>query len=103
MDTPLIRRVRVLRRGQADLEAIERYVAVDSPAAAARLVDRLLEAIESLSELAERAVTPKDARLASLGFRCLSRRPYLIFFRLHRAEVRVHRILHGRRAYQHLL
>ena len=99
----MTRRVRVLRRGQADLEAIERYVATESPAAAARLLDRLLEAIESLSELGERAAIPKDPRLATLGFRFLSRRPYLIFFRLHRTEVRVHRIVHGRRAYQYLL
>ena len=78
-----------------DLEAIERYVATESPAAAARLLDRLLEAIESLSELDERAAIPKDPRLATLGFRFLSRRPYLIFFRLHRTQVDRQR-KHGR-------
>jgi plasmid stabilization system protein ParE len=83
--------------------SIRAYVERDSPQAAATLITALLDAIASLASFASRAPAPRDPRLRTLGFRYLAHRPYLIFFRLHRAEVRVHRVLHGKRAYQHLL
>jgi toxin ParE1/3/4 len=97
------RRVRLLKPAQADLLAIERYVALDSPATAAVWVGRLLEAIESLGEFAERGSHPRDRRIKTLGFRVMTHAPYLIFYRIHRSEVRVHRVVHGRREYQRLL
>src|SRR5205814_2071021 len=97
------RQVRLLKPAQADLIAIERYVAQDSPTTAVALVGGLLDAISSLDEFAERAPAPRDRRLKALGFRFLTHAPYLIFFRIRRAEVRVHRVLHGRREYQRLL
>ncbi len=99
----MIRRVRLLQRAQRDLEAIDAYLTSESPAAATKVLDALLDAIERLDVHAARAPTPRDPRLAALGFRILVRRPYLVFFRIHKAEVRVHRVLHGHRAYQHLL
>ncbi len=96
------RRVRLLEPAQADLIAIERYLAADSPTTAAPLVSGLLNAIMTLGEFAERAPAPRDDRIKALGFRVLTRAPYLIFFRIHHREVRVHRVLHGRREYQRL-
>lgn len=95
-----MRKVRLLRRAQADLESIERYLLTEAGSSvAARTVDRLLDVIETLEDHAERAATPRDERLRGLGFRYLVRRPYLVFFRIQPREVRVHRVVHGHRKY----
>jgi len=97
------RRVRLLRRAQNDLLEIQRYVARDSPPAADRTVDRILDSIESLDESPLRGVTPRDARLQAQGFRFLVVTPCLVFYKVARREVRVYRVLHGRRAYEDIL
>jgi addiction module RelE/StbE family toxin len=96
-------RVRVLRRAQRDLLEIRRYIARDSPEAADRVVDGLLEAIESLDERPLRGARPRDERLRRLGFRFLVVAPHLIFYKVIRREVRVYRVLHGKRAYEKTL
>jgi plasmid stabilization system protein ParE len=97
------RTVRVLRRAAADIVEIDRYLARESPSIATRVIDDLLDAIDSLAELAERAPRPRDETLRARGYRFLSQRPYLVFFKIKGRQVRVHRVLHGRRAYARLL
>lgn len=96
-------RVRVLRRAEPDLTEIERYVHRDSPEAAVGVVDGLLDSLESLHESPLRGVVPGDERLKRLGFRFLAVAPHLVFYKVVRKEVRVYRILHGKRAYEDLL
>ena len=97
------RSVRILRRAQSDLEEIQRYVERDRPRAAARLVDRLLDAIESLERLPESGVVPRDTRLATLGFRVRIEGEHLVFYKVMRTQLRVYRVLHGRRRYGRLV
>jgi len=96
-------RVRVLRRAERDLLEIQRYIARDSPAAADRVVDGLLDSIESLNGSPLRGAVPRDERLKGLGFRFLVVPPHLVFYKVVRSELRVYRVLHGKRAYQDLL
>ncbi len=96
-------KVRILRKAQDDLEEIQRYVARDRPAAADRLVDRLLDRIESLEDFPEAGVVPRDERLVVLRFRVLVEGEYLVFYRLVRTQVRVYRVVHGRRRYGHMI
>ena len=97
------RSVRILRRAQSDLEEIQRYVERDRPKAAARLVDRLLDAIESLEQLPENGVSRRDARLAALGYRVRIEGEHLVFYKVMPTHVRVYRVLHGRRRYAPLI
>jgi addiction module RelE/StbE family toxin len=97
------RRVRVLQRAERDLLAIQRYIARDSPGAADRVIDELLEAIASLDESALRGTVPSDERLKGLSFRFLVVPPHLVFYKVIRRQVRVYRVLHGKRAYQDIL
>jgi plasmid stabilization system protein ParE len=97
------RSLRVLRRAADDLAEIDRYLRRESPAAAERIVGELLDAIESLAQLAERAPTPRDPVLRARGYHYIVRRPYRVFFKIAGKQVRVHRVLHGRRAYDKLL
>jgi toxin ParE1/3/4 len=95
--------VRILRHAQLDLAETQRYAARDRPAAAQRLVERLLGSIESLEKLSNRGVVPRDARLAALGYRVLVEGEHLVFYKVSPKQVRVYRVLHGRRKYAHLI
>ena len=95
--------VRILRRAQADLEEIQRYVERDQPDAAVRLIEGLLDEIESLGRLPSRGVVPRDDRLKILGYRVLVEGQYLIFYKPLRTQVRVYRVIHGRRRYEHMI
>jgi toxin ParE1/3/4 len=96
------RAVRILRRAQFDLVEIQRYAERDRPAAAQRLVDRLLTSIESLEKMSDRGTVPRDERLAALGYRVLVEGAHLVFYRALPTQLRVYRVLHGRRKYAHL-
>ena len=97
------RSVRVLRRAQRDLQTIYDFVAREAPHRANAFIDGLLDAIESLGTMSERAAVPRDEVLASRGFRALVHGAYLVFYKLTRSQVRVHRVIHGHRAYRDLL
>jgi toxin ParE1/3/4 len=97
------RSVRVLRRAQNDLIEIHSYVRRDRPNAADRLVSKLFDAIESLEQHANRGMVPRDKRLRSLGYRVLIEGEYLVFYKALRTQVRIYRVVHGRRRYRHLV
>jgi toxin ParE1/3/4 len=93
--------VRVLRRAERDLQTIYAYLAREAPGHADRLVDEMLDAIDTLSSFPERGSSPRDPVLRTQGF--LVHRPYLIFYKSTKRLVRVYRVIHHKRAYQHLL
>ena len=97
------RAVRVLRRAQHDLREIYDYVAREAPLRADSFIDGFLDAIASLNELSERGATPRDEVLRQRGYRYLRYHEYLIFYKVLTRQVRVYRIVHAKRAYEHLL
>jgi len=94
--------VRVLGRAHRDLVEIRDYLGSDSPEAA-ELVEKLLSASEKLEQLPRWGAVPRDARLKGPGFRFRAVGSYLIFYKILRKQVRVYRVLHGRRAYEDIL
>lgn len=99
----MTRSVRILGRAQTDLLEIAAYVRRDAPARAERVLEALLLRIESLAKNPDRGPLPRDERLRALGFRFVVERPHLIFYKVLRSQVRIYRVLHGRRAYFDLL
>ena len=97
------RSVRILRRAQDDLVEIHRYILRDRPGAADRFVDNLLDAIESLELNPARGAVPRDQRVRGLGYRVLIHGEHLVFYKVLPRQVRVYRVLHGRRRYADLL
>ncbi len=95
--------VRVLRRAEGDLFGIYDEIAKDSPRRAVAMVERILDRIESLSELPSRGARPRDERLRQKGYRFVIERPYLVFYKVGSSQVWVHRVLHGKRAYERIL
>jgi toxin ParE1/3/4 len=95
--------VRILRRAQSDLIEIRNYIERDAPRAAERFVDKLIKKIEGLEKFPEMGIVPRDEHLQARGYRVLIEGEYLIFYKIMNRQVRVYRILHGRRKYRHLL
>ena len=95
--------VRILRKAQQDIIEIRDYVALDDPRASIRLIDKLLARIEDLAEFPEIGAVPRDKNLRARGYRFLLERDYLIFYKVFKRQIRVYRVIHGRRKYRHLL
>ncbi len=97
------KKVRILRRAQKDLIEIRNYIERDAPQAAERFVDKLISKIEGLESSPEMGVVPRDEYLQARGYRVLIEGEYLIFYKVLSRQVRVYRVLHGRRKYRHLV
>ena len=97
----------VLLTGHAerDLEALYDYIAVhDSPGSAAHVLDRVENALQSLSTYPERGSHPKE--LLALGIREYRQtffKPYRLIYRIVERRVYVYLIVDGRRDMQGLL
>jgi plasmid stabilization system protein ParE len=96
-------RVRVLKRAQNDLLAIQEYISRDNPTAADSWLRRFLALLGSLENFPNQGAVAKDRRLNRLGYRYLLHGDYVVFYEVFAKQVRVYRVLHGRRFYQHLL
>ncbi len=99
----MTRQVRVLRRAQTDLLEMQRYITRDNPTAAEGMLKAILDLIASLGEFSERGRIPQDAVLRAAGYRYLRYGEYLVFYKVLRSQVRVYRIVHGRRRYEDIL
>ena len=78
----------------ADLEEIWQYIADDSPDAADRIVDEILEACDKLRSSPEIGRPREDL---GTGLRSWPVRNYIIFYRFGGDTVGVARVLHGAR------
>ena len=97
------RPVRLLRSAETDIRGIARYITRDSPQSAEKTVARLLDAIDQLAVHPESGPIAREERLKSLGFRTLSCGAYLMFYKVVRTQVRIYRVLHGKRSFKSLL
>jgi plasmid stabilization system protein ParE len=95
--------VRVLRKAQADLLDIRRYLDAESSDLGDATVRDLLSAMERLGRFPESGPVARDTRLHRAGYRYRIAGAYLIFYRLVGSHVRVYRVLHQRRAYDRVL
>ena len=90
---------------EQDLESIHDYIArFDSPANADHVLERLMEAVESLAKFPDRGSRPKE--LLALGIREYRQtffRPYRLIYRVMERRVYVYLIADGRRDMQSLL
>ncbi len=98
-------RVRLVVDAEDDLVDIHRYVAQhDSPEAADRLLDKLLDGCASLSDLPERGHIPIElSRVDVSTYREIRLKPYRIIYQIEPRTVFVHAVLDGRRSLQDLL
>jgi toxin ParE1/3/4 len=97
--------VLLTRGAEQDLESIHDYIAeFDCKANADRVLDRLLEAVESLATFPERGAYPKE--LIALGirdYRQIAFKPYRVIYRVIGQRVYLYVVADGRRDMQSLL
>ena len=98
-------RVLLTAGAERDLEALHDYVIrSDGVPEAHRLLDRLMEAVDSLTSFPERGSHPKE--LAVLGikeYRQVLFKPYRVIYRVTGRQVIVYLVVDGRRDMQSLL
>ncbi len=102
---PVKFRVLLTAGAERDLEALYNHIArSDSPARAHQLLDRLMEAVESLATFPDRGGHPKE--LAALGireYRQILFKPYRMIYRVADRQVIIYLIVDGRRDMQSVL
>jgi plasmid stabilization system protein ParE len=92
------RRIEWSERAFEALDEAIGYVAADSPTAAERLLDRLLAAATSLSDLTERGrVVPE---FTDPAIRELIVPPYRILYEHDRQRIRILALVHGRQSFR---
>src|SRR5437868_10471778 len=65
-----------------NLRALNKYIAYDSPQNAARMVERILRAIDKLKQFPHRTVLERQSKKVKHPVRSLPVRPYVVFFRV---------------------
>lgn len=63
-----------------DITSILDYISMDAPNSANNLIDKIDEAISSLSSFPNKGVRPKDFNLKSKGYRMLIIDSYIVFY-----------------------
>jgi plasmid stabilization system protein ParE len=96
-------RVIITPRAGADLQAIYDYIAKDSAANAAGMVERILNALEPLKQFPHRTVVERQNPRLRHPVRSIAVRPDVVYFRVLDDEqvVRVLHVRHGARRRPH--
>ena len=87
-------RVRWLRKALANLDEEGEYIARDNPAAAARVVLRILSAVELLKQ---NPAIGRPGRVAGTRELVVTETPYVVPYRVREDVVEVLRVFHGAR------
>lgn len=87
-------RVRWLRTALANLDAEAEYIAEDSPAAAGRVVLRILQAVDLLKK---NPAIGRAGRVAGTRELVVAGTPYILPYRVRGEAVEILRVFHGAR------
>jgi toxin ParE1/3/4 len=87
-------RIKWLRTALKNLADEAEYIALDSPAAAARIVKAISEAVDSLAKY---PAIGRPGRVAGTRELVVSGTPYIVPYRVRTGSVEILRIFHGAR------
>src|SRR5690349_16015930 len=92
-------RIILLPEAAADLDAIHKFISQDSPDNAAKMVGRILAAIEKLEVFPNRTIVEHQSGRIKHPVRSLTVKPYIVYFRVLEGQraVIVHSVRHGAR------
>ncbi len=95
--------IRLLQVAEDDLREIISYIALDNPAAATALLDKIENSLSGLVSFPLLGKVPAEEALAGMGYRFLTLNNYLVFYTVEEQIIWVHRIIHSARNYISLL
>jgi len=83
----------------SDLHSIFRYIERDSPQNATRMIQKIIEGIDSLEQLPHRYPVAEGANNRRGEIRVMTIRPYLVFYRIleEQQAIRLITVRHGAR------
>lgn len=99
MTVPVLYRIILTLQALADLEEIYAYIAKDSPSRAASVIEKILDAIDSLEIFPHRNIVERQSAKVRSPIRSLPVKPFVIYFRVidDRNVVIIRHIQHGAR------
>lgn len=105
--SPVRYRIDISESAENDLRDIVRYISaqLSAPITALEMLEAIEQAMAGLVEMPHRAAAVADERLATIGYRKLILKNYIIFFSIDEKAkvVDVERILYGRRNWRAIL
>lgn len=105
MQEPMKNKIHYSIEAQRDLDEIWDYIVADlcNPKAAQKMVDRILDDVDSLSDFAGIGAPLSSIADTDADYRFLVTGNYMTFYRVYGNDVYVDRILYGRRDYLRIL
>jgi plasmid stabilization system protein ParE len=96
---PQVYRVKYSAKAARQLEAISDYIFADSPQNAVVMLERLINAIESLDQLPHRYAVPRHVKKVSQNVRSMPVPPYLVQYPIddRNFQVSILSVRHGAR------
>ena len=88
-------RLRWTRRAERDLDEIASYIGQDSPAAAARVVLKLIDHVEA--SLPKRTAIGRAGRVLGTRELVIGGLPYIVPYRVREEDIEILRVLHTSR------
>lgn len=96
-------KITYLQKALDDLDEIHLYIANDNQSAADKMVNKILDAVDTLETFPFIGSSVADRIDVKGDYRMISIKPYLVFYRVIGKEVIIYRVLHGRRYHSALL
>lgn len=87
----------------SDLDEIFDYIIVENPAAAAAMLENIVQSLGRLRNHPHSGSPLLERSLIKFRFRTVVISPYIAFYRVVGKKVIIYRVLHGARDYPHLL
>lgn len=94
--------VRFLQSALEDLEDIVLYIASDSKKEAYKMRELIIQKATDLETFPKRGRYVPDKKIEQMGYRMLTVGKYVLFYKVDKSMVYIHRILHGARNYPQL-
>ena len=96
-------KITYLQKALDNLDEIHLYTSNDNQTAADKMVNIILDAIDTLETFPFIGSSVADRIDVKGDYRMIAIKPYLVFYKVVGKEVIIYRVLHGRRYYSALL
>ena len=95
--------VRLLKIAEEDFTEIVTFISDENPNAANAIADKIEKNLELLSENPFLGRIPRDEEIKNLGYRYIIVQNYIVFYKIEKQTIVIHRILHSARNYKSIL
>ncbi len=98
-------KIKIMQIAQDDMKAIVAHIRINDPDAALKMYEKIKASIGKLANFTLMGPVPLDRKIAGQGYRMIVVDPYLVFYILVMEDntVEVHRVLHCKQDFSHIL